>query len=218
VDRLARAEPAIRAEFEVLRGDPADRLRSCLRPGVLLAVGTGRSRPRRFGWSVAERLAAAGRGTLAVVPTSESGARAGVLVGVNGSPASVAAAAFAAGEAMRLDGALTIVHTWQKPASDSPITGLNREFVDWLESQHRVVLDEAAAAVRSQFPALRVECVLESGAASDALLARSRGAALLVTGSRGLGAIRRTVLGSVSHSLLLGIECPTVIVNTAGGV
>jgi nucleotide-binding universal stress UspA family protein len=50
------------------------------------------------------------------------------------------------------------------------------------------------------------------------LLEAAAGRYMLVVGSRGLGALGRFLLGSVSHTVLLNLTSPTVIVRTKRSV
>lgn len=49
----------------------------------------------------------------------------------------------------------------------------------------------------------------------DALLDEAKDADLVVIGSRGRGALRSTLVGSVSHSVAQHANCPVVIIREA---
>ena len=70
-------------------------------------------------------------------------------------------------------------------------------------------LDEAAAAAGAD---LMVECRIADGRVADQLARESRGADLLVIGSRAYGPLRRVVLGSATGEILLAATCPILVV------
>jgi nucleotide-binding universal stress UspA family protein len=79
-----------------------------------------------------------------------------------------------------------------------------------LEDAAREALDRALA-----HPALadaRVRGHLTHGAPARRLIERAAGAGLLVVGTRGLGRVSGTLLGSVSRQLLHHAPCPVVVI------
>ena len=69
-----------------------------------------------------------------------------------------------------------------------------------------------AALERLQGESLEIEAVAEEGGPAAVLLEQAADAALLVVGSRGLGAAKRLVLGSVSKEIANQARCPIAIV------
>ncbi|WP_233498881.1 universal stress protein [Blastococcus sp. TF02A-26] len=59
----------------------------------------------------------------------------------------------------------------------------------------------------------RVHLEVTQGAPSDVLVQRARGAALLVVGSRGRGAVRAALLGSVALHCVMHAPCPVLVVH-----
>ncbi|WP_369852516.1 universal stress protein [Cryobacterium sp. Y82] len=59
-------------------------------------------------------------------------------------------------------------------------------------------------------PSIRASLV--RGAPQSALLDAARGAALLVVGDHGQKGISKLLLGSVSHSIVLNIQSPMVVI------
>lgn len=57
------------------------------------------------------------------------------------------------------------------------------------------------------------ESVIDIGTPLDAVTAAARDADLVVMGSRGLGAVSGTVLGSLSHRVLGAVHCPVLVVH-----
>jgi nucleotide-binding universal stress UspA family protein len=76
-------------------------------------------------------------------------------------------------------------------------------------------LERAAARLGG---GVRVECTVLEGTPVNALRAQTAGLDLLVMGSRGFGPLRRVVLGSVSHGVLLRASCPVLVLPRGAAV
>jgi nucleotide-binding universal stress UspA family protein len=83
-----------------------------------------------------------------------------------------------------------------------------------LEQQARMRLDAEVEKIRSAGGAV-AEAHLRVGAAPAEIvdLAEDIGAGLIVMGSRGLGGIRRALMGSVSDSVVRHAYCPVLVVR-----
>ena len=217
VDRVRESHPSVTVRSEVLPGDPIEELKRLSAEGTLVVVGTHRrdGPTVRYEWSVGARLAGAADGPVAIIPESDGSRGEGIVVGVDGSSASNAAVEFAAAEAQRTNEELHLVHAWQEPLIWPESSVPDIEFLQSLEDIHRTVLEEAVVSVGSTYPHLRVRSSLIRGSAQWALLEASREATLLVVGNHGVHGLKRFLLGSVSHSLVLNIQVPTVVVNAA---
>ena len=92
----------------------------------------------------------------------------------------------------------------------SPSAELEHE----LEQQARMRLDAEVEKIRSAGGAV-AEAHLRVGAAHAEIvdLAQEIGAGLIVMGSRGLGGIRRALMGSVSDSVVRHAHCPVMVVR-----
>ena len=92
----------------------------------------------------------------------------------------------------------------------SPSAELEHE----LEQQARMRLDAEVQKIRSAGGAV-AEAHLRVGAAAAEIvdLAEDIGAGLIVMGSRGLGGIRRALMGSVSDSVVRHAHCPVLVVR-----
>lgn len=221
VDTVRQSVPEVSILVELRRGDPEVELRGLSVPESLLVVGTHQraGRERRFGWSLGSRLAATAKGPVAIVPELPlETTRSGVVVGVNGSAGSISAARFAAREALLREERLDVVLAWEDPGLGSGVRGLNPEFAQWLLESNSEMLDEALALLAKEFPGLFITGHLENEPATPTLLAYGKRASLLVVGTRGHGALRRFLLGSVSHGLVLGITGPMIVVGHEGAV
>jgi nucleotide-binding universal stress UspA family protein len=88
-----------------------------------------------------------------------------------------------------------------------------------LEAEAKANALEALGAARDRFSALglTVDCAVVIGRTAQALAeeARRRSATLVVVGSRGLGTIAATLLGSVSAELVDIAPCPVLVARSA---
>ncbi|MFE7379159.1 universal stress protein [Streptomyces zhihengii] len=132
-----------------------------------------------------------------------------VTAGIDGSRESLAAAAWAADEAVIRDLPLRLIHVGSDRAG--PLT----RHIEPEARRRRALglLDDAAQYVRSGRAGLRAETVLLSGEPVEQLCAAGEDADLLVLGSRGLGSLTGFVTGSVSLAVLAHIRRPVVLVR-----
>ncbi|MFF6994312.1 universal stress protein [Streptomyces sp. NPDC008313] len=141
-----------------------------------------------------------------------------LTVGLDGSPESLAAADWAAREALLRDLPLRLVNAsqWQAPAY-APASGLDMPPLprDLQHAAARRLLDDARAHIAGRHPGLPVEAEDIPGLPVPALLKAADDAELLVLGSRGLGKVAGFLLGSVSLAVLAGSERPVVLVRSA---
>jgi nucleotide-binding universal stress UspA family protein len=138
-----------------------------------------------------------------------------VVVGYDQTPHSDHALAEAAREAVIRGTALKIVHayTWIPPGTPTAVPmQIPMELSERAcrEAAEQVV-QTAAASVRSQHPGLTVEAHAVAGHPAKVLADASRGADLLVVGSRGRGGFTGLLLGSVSLRVLANAHCPVVV-------
>lgn len=211
-ERLRAERPDLNITTETEHGSPSSVLVEELGADTLVVVGAPATH-RGSRWTVGSRLAGRhGGGTVAVIPSAPAtGAGSAVVVGVDGSPASMVAVETAAAEAKRLGGDLEVVHAWTIPPGWDAAYGEYLGDVEALEDMHRGVLDEAVEYARSLHS--RATGRLEPGTAADVLQRAAEGAALLVVGSHGGGKVARFLLGSVSHELLVSLPAPLMIVG-----
>ncbi|MFD5813849.1 universal stress protein [Streptomyces sp. NPDC127038] len=132
-----------------------------------------------------------------------------VAAGIDGSPESLAAAHWAAREALRRGTALRLVHAWQwhEPSAGSARSDVPRR--DRAEDLLTGVADGLCAA----HPGLRVLGRPAEDAPVTALLAAADEADLLVLGSRGLGGATGYLLGSISQRIVSRSPVPVVLVR-----
>jgi nucleotide-binding universal stress UspA family protein len=145
----------------------------------------------------------------------------GIVVGVDGSPPSKVAVDWAVREASLRSLPLTIVHIIPSPTVRMwPSVPMPAEAATHFEETrremgHEILRDARAvvAQVRGAPHAIAVETEVITGNALPALIELSTQAELIVVGCRGLGAIGRRLLGSVSWGLVNHSNCPVAVIH-----
>ncbi|MDN5747958.1 MAG: universal stress protein, partial [Pseudonocardia sp.] len=134
-----------------------------------------------------------------------------VVVGADPTPACAPAIRFAFQAARQRGIPLAAVHAWtpDTPAGSTPVAASTT----MAEALARRALARALAPLRSEFADVPVVTTLVPGDPADVLVAESRGAALVVVGSRGRGQVLGTMFGSVSQSVLHHGHSPVAIVR-----
>ena len=148
-----------------------------------------------------------------------------IVVGVDGSPSSLAALRWAAKEAQLRGARLVALHAWTPPTPVAvPGPGLapipEVDLPGQVEALREGAAAELEAAVDEAFsgaPPAEIERMLVDGDAAEALEAESSSADLVVVGSRGRGALAAALLGSVSEHVIGHAECPVVVVRRYEG-
>ena len=77
------------------------------------------------------------------------------------------------------------------------------------------MLRDAAGQIQHDHPGLRVETEVTVGNPTTVLVDESRGAALVVLGSRGLGGFTGLLVGSVSTQVATHARAPVIVVRGA---
>jgi nucleotide-binding universal stress UspA family protein len=151
-------------------------------------------------------------------------ARRPVVVGVDGSEPSLAAADLAAREAARRELPLELVHAYLLPlpmrtAATTPdiaptIPPGEVETGEAVLRDHAErLLHAAAARVRAAYPDLPMTSRLRDGHAAAVLAAASRQAAMVVVGHRGTGGFADLLTGSVAIQLANHAATPVIVVR-----
>jgi nucleotide-binding universal stress UspA family protein len=135
-----------------------------------------------------------------------------IVVGVDGSPASLQALEWAYGEALVAGADLTAVHGWMYPygrrgSESGPRTQMQLD-----------AMEELKASLESLGPrmtggSIHVHARLLEESPAEALLDESKDADMMVVGSRGRGALRASLLGSVSRTVVQHSKCPVAVVR-----
>jgi nucleotide-binding universal stress UspA family protein len=139
----------------------------------------------------------------------------GVLVGVDGSPAAKCAVDWAARDAAMRGVRLTLVHAVQPIGLTlPPLTGTTA-FSRWQAEQGQKILDEAAHTARQSNPdgGPEIETALVFSPVVPVLVDLSKDTDLVVVGSRGRGPVARSLLGSVSSSVVRHAHCPVAVIR-----
>jgi nucleotide-binding universal stress UspA family protein len=147
---------------------------------------------------------------------SEATTKLGILVGVDGSKESDAAVRWAAKEATIRDVPITLMHVIAPVVVNWPVGSLQASCTDWQEENARRVIEQAQTTLHasvgdSELPEAHTE--VRHADFATTLVGASRQAKMVVVGSRGLSAIGRLLLGSVSSGLVHHAHCPVVIVH-----
>jgi nucleotide-binding universal stress UspA family protein len=132
-----------------------------------------------------------------------------IVVGVDGSPSSLDALSWASRQAHLTGTTLEIVMTWQWPSSYGWVAPIPDDFDP--EEDLRRSLEAAAASARATYPDLSIDPLLVSGHPAPILVEASKGADLLVVGSRGHGEFVGMLLGSVSEHCAMNAHCPVLV-------
>jgi len=140
----------------------------------------------------------------------------GIIVGVDGSPASDAAVAWAAHDAVIRGLPLTLMHVENPAAPTWAQAPLLEELAGWQEAEGRSVLANAlkiahdTAGDTVQIP---INTELLFSATVPTLVDLSTDAELIVVGTDGRGALTRGLLGSVSSGLVRHAHCPVAVIH-----
>ncbi|MFJ4200825.1 universal stress protein [Streptomyces sviceus] len=135
-----------------------------------------------------------------------------LVVGVDGSDASLLAVDWAVDEAARRDVPLLLVHAslWERYEGALPSTGQERPSEQVL-AEHIVASAAERAAQRDA--AVKVSTDIVPAEATDALLSAGNNAFALVTGARGRGELQGLLLGSVGLAVAARAHCPVIVVR-----
>ena len=139
-----------------------------------------------------------------------------VVVGVDGSPNSIAALKWAAHYAQSTDCIVRALYVWSYPAS----TVITAQFgsamapADLMETASAEAL--AGFIAEAELPAdVHVVHVVREGSTSKVLLEYAADADILVVGARGHGGFAGLLLGSVANAVINHAPCPVAVIPAA---
>ena len=146
---------------------------------------------------------------------SKLSAHPGIVVGVDGSPASKVAVQWAARDAELRTVPLTLVHVVRATAGTWLETPLLPEWMRGQRERGRQVIDDALKIVDEscQRGPAQVHCEMPSANAVPALVDLSKNADLVVVGRHGTGTLRGRHMGSVTSGLVYHAHCPVAVIH-----
>ncbi|MBI5089782.1 MAG: universal stress protein [Actinobacteria bacterium] len=194
-----RVHPGLSVESAATHLDPRDALIDEASRADLLVIGSsepGAARTLLLG-SVART--AARRSPCPVVVVRGRGVRdvRRIVVGIDGSSASMSALDWACDEANRHGGSLSLVHSWEHLGS---------------RDAANQVLDDALTECRAR-TSCPVSGELCEGSPSTVLVRASRNADVVAIGSRGRSGFKTALFGSVALEVAEHSECPVAITH-----
>jgi nucleotide-binding universal stress UspA family protein len=141
-----------------------------------------------------------------------------ILLATDGSRDARRAADVALDLAAELDSELHVTYVEPMPERHIGLarlsTDLPPEVVASVEEDARIKLEEQVGNIEEDGEVTRAHVRVGAPAAEIEALAQELEAGLLVVGSRGLGGIRRALMGSVSDSVVRHAHCPVMVVRS----
>ncbi|HUA95612.1 MAG TPA: universal stress protein [Acidimicrobiales bacterium] len=132
-----------------------------------------------------------------------------IVVGVDGSKASLAALGWAVHQAELTGAAVEVVACWQWPSSTGWSPPVPDDYRPDLVAE--TALSEIVDTARRQNPSVAFRPKVMEGPPARALVEASADADLLVVGSRGHGEFAGMLLGSVSEHCVTNAHCPVLV-------
>jgi nucleotide-binding universal stress UspA family protein len=134
-----------------------------------------------------------------------------IVVGLDGSESSMQALTWALRQAELTGASVAAVAAWHIPASWG--WGVPVPAAVSPQPDTEKMLDDALRPIRLQYPDITIESQVKEGHPAAVLVDASRGADLLVVGSRGHGEFAGMLLGSVSEHCVTNAHCPVVVLR-----
>ncbi|HEU4948644.1 MAG TPA: universal stress protein [Kribbella sp.] len=210
-DRLGRG----RASGVLVPGRPADVLLSDAVDAEMVVVGSRHRTTTAAALlgSVTTTLPPAAPCPVVVVRSGAEPSPDGrVVVGIDGSPTSEDAIAFAFEEAAGRNVPLGVVHCWQQFGEVEPQCWSD-DAARGAQDEHNAWMQASIEPYRDKYPKVQVDAQLIEDRPTHALVRLSRQADLLVVGSRGRGGFTGLLLGSVSQKVLRQARCTVAVVR-----
>jgi nucleotide-binding universal stress UspA family protein len=136
-----------------------------------------------------------------------------IVAAVDGSPESLCAAEWAAGEAQRRRAPLRLVTAPALPPRMHGASPAAPAVAEELRAESVRALDEAVTRVEEVSSGLLIAADLIAGPAALGVTDSGAGALMLVVGARGAGGFAAMLLGSVSRYTAMHAHCPVIVVR-----
>ncbi len=135
-----------------------------------------------------------------------------ILVLVDGSEFSTNATRAAASIADKFSGKLTLLHVVSKSFLKTTMPDLEQEIAELRAEGSQILIDAMAAIGKNED---ELDTILSWGNPMDIILEEieDEGYDLIVMGSRGLGAIKGLLMGSVSERISRSVKAPVLIIK-----
>jgi len=209
VEKVRADMPVARIDERAMFGPPVSTLLAAAADAEMLVLGAKGMTSGRRTLAGSVSLACTHRATVPVVVVHPSPSGNGadvdrpgpppeIVVGIDGSSASIDALRWAVAEATQRRAPLRIVHVSPAQASPSPAAVLN------------------LTAVRAEIdgrPTLETTSDVRFGHVADQLIEAAASAQLLVVGARGGGGFDGLLLGSISSQCVMYAPCPVAVIR-----
>ncbi len=140
----------------------------------------------------------------------------GIVVAVDGSPASNYAACWAARAAAMRNVPLTVVHAVATPTATWPPVAYPDSLAERLEDEGKKAIMHAMKIAEDAMPADRKVTIgreLVYSTPAPALIKMSDEAEMIVVGTAGRGSLARGMFGSVSSTVVRQANCPVAVIQ-----
>ncbi|MEO3873849.1 universal stress protein [Nonomuraea sp. B12E4] len=215
VGHVRRLAPDVDVQPRLIRGTASTVLLQAAHEAEMTVLGSrgqGGFEDLQVGSAAVQVPAHSVRPVIVVRPDAmPAGDRTRIVVGVDGSPASLAALAFALDEAALRDGAVTTICCWRDYGLPA---GPDRQpFVDSLAIREgaEVRFREVTSHLTSRHPKVPVTTEFVAERPQRALLDSTKDATLLVLGNRGNDSPPCLLLGPVTQTALAQARCPVAV-------
>lgn len=136
------------------------------------------------------------------------------LVPVDGSDFATKALRYAVNLAEKVDAEIVLINVQPSLETHNIKRFISPEEIKEYQEEMAEEALNGALAVTNNFPNVKISTLVKIGSPEACIcsVANSLGATSIIMGSRGLGAIKRALLGSVSYGVLHESKCPVTIV------